>query len=480
MKRVSVDSDNWNFVREDGEAFIPFGTNYHDQDAGTPPRTWEVYTPDRFKRHMDMIAGLGGNVVRIFLPAQTLMPSVGRIVEREFEKTDSMLEIAGARDIYIVFSGPDGLEGIPEYWKDTRVSYETGEPTGEPALDRFSTDANLEALDAFWAFTAKRYASSAAVMAWSLMNEPIVCWNSRSMFDKWNRWLRERYGTRAALQGAGFELGGAERLGAVLIPAEDAPADGRLWEYQLFREHIANEWTRRQVQVIRKHDGRRLITNGLIQWSLPLMRPEWHPTVEELGWFVPLFPRMKKSPGWYSAFHPERQKEYLDYMSVHFYPDRVQPFAGGHSFRDGLTYLKMVVDYCRVGMPLVLEEFGWAGGGSMSQEGPAFTEKQQAEWNAAVVEETLSLVSGWIPWGFADCPHLKGLASLEGLFTFDERPKEWAGVFKELAGRIGRAGKLASSDAGHCPQFDFREAVTAGKQEYTVFEEALREARART
>ena len=35
VKWVSIASDDWNFVRGDGTGFIPFGTNYHDQDAGT-------------------------------------------------------------------------------------------------------------------------------------------------------------------------------------------------------------------------------------------------------------------------------------------------------------------------------------------------------------------------------------------------------------------------------------------------------------
>jgi hypothetical protein len=76
--------------------------------------------------------------------------------------------------------------------------------------------------------------------------------------------------------------------------------DRQLLDFQNFRESLADAWTRHQVAAIKSVDPGALVTVGLIQWSIPSLLPA--------------------GPRHYSAFRPQRQAEYLDFLEVHFYP----------------------------------------------------------------------------------------------------------------------------------------------------------------
>lgn len=56
------------------------------------------------------------------------------------------------------------------------------------------------------------------------------------------------------------------------------------------------------------------------------------------------------------------------------------------------------------GLPLVIGEFGWYGGGPLIPGGPPATGDQQARWCRKAVEATSALACGWINWGLYDDP----------------------------------------------------------------------------
>jgi hypothetical protein len=56
------------------------------------------------------------------------------------------------------------------------------------------------------------------------------------------------------------------QLDSLAVPAKDAPPGKALLDYQLFREDIAEQWTRRQVAAIKSVEPKALVTIGLIQW----------------------------------------------------------------------------------------------------------------------------------------------------------------------------------------------------------------------
>ena len=77
-------------------------------------------------------------------------------------------------------SGPDHWEGVPEWLQ---------------GKDLFADEEVLRANEAWWeAFTAL-FRDDPTILAWDLLNEPSVRWESPAMKTKWNQWLQEKYGT---------------------------------------------------------------------------------------------------------------------------------------------------------------------------------------------------------------------------------------------------------------------------------------------
>jgi len=137
---------------------------------------------------------------------------------------------------------------------------------------------------------------------------------------------------------------------------------------------------------------------GLIQWSVPsVIAACWH----------------------YSAFRPERQARFLDFMEVHFYP-----LANGHyeykneeEENKNLAYLESVVhEVTRCNKPVVIAEFGWYGGGKLNHGNHApGSEEQQARWCRKLIESSAGLACGWLNWGFYDQPEARDVSQLIGL-----------------------------------------------------------------
>ncbi len=49
---------------------------------------------------------------------------------------------------------------------------------------------------------------------------------------------------------------------------------------------------------------------------------------------------------------------------MHFYPLLGKPLESKEAWDRNLAYLQSTLAYCHVGKPVVLEEFGWYGGGA--------------------------------------------------------------------------------------------------------------------
>lgn len=143
----------------------------------------------------------------------------------------------------------------------------------------------------FWEAVAEVCHAYSVVFCYDLMNEPILPGNQKS-----NDWL-------------GGELGG--KFFVQRLALERNGRTGR---------KIANDWVRRMTASIRKHDDRTLVTVGVIPW---------------------VFTFGKGKPIFYSS----ETAEYLDFVSVHFYPR-------GGEVDQALAALKAY----DIGKPLVVEE----------------------------------------------------------------------------------------------------------------------------
>ena len=422
MHLVAVAPDGDGFVETVSEQpYVPWGTNYYDPNTGWPPQVWERFDPELVTRHFEVMSDLGVNCARVFLAAGTFQPEIGTIDEAALEKLDALIKIARRAGIRLILTGPDHWEGAPPYWQP----------------DRFAGEDALRALENFWTVLGQRYRDEPTILAWDLLNEPNMPWALESWGPRWNAWLEAKYGDAEGLKTAwGAELKANETLGQIERPKDTAVQDNpRLLDWQRFREHLADRWVRRQVEALRRVDPTHLITVGYIQWSYPVARPG--------------------NPSLYSAFNPHRQAQWLDFISVHFYPVMGRPFGSKTNWDQNLAYLQSILAYCHTGKPVVLEEYGWYGGGA-PQGRPLLQEGEQARWLTAEIEASRRLAHGWLSWPFADTPEATDMSVFGGLVKPSMLWKLWALRFRSYANNLS----VLPQPCPELPDFDFEASLT--------------------
>ena len=442
MELIVVTSDGKGFAeRDSGRPYIPFGTNYYDPHTGWAPKLWRQFDANKVREHFLVMKKLGVNCARVFLTAGSFQPEVKTIEEQALKKLDTLIKIAREARIRLILTGPDHWEGSPSYWRP----------------DRYAGEDALQALEYFWEVIGQRYRGEPAIFAWDLLNEPHIPWFVKGWENRWNTWLEKNYRNWDSLKNTwGSELNKKDRWGKVAVPENRADAGNpRLRDWQLFREYLADEWVRRQVESIRRADPTHLITVGYIQWSYPLVRPG--------------------QPGRYAAFNPHRQKQWLDFMTIHFYPTMGAPFGSDDNWSKNLSYLQTVLAYCHIGKPVVLGEFGWYGGGG-PQNHPHLTEAQQADWIKAEIEVSRRLTDGWLSWPFADTPSSRDISLFAGLVKADLTVKAWGRRFKELSTNLTELKQVKPK----LPAFDFSKVLTASNEElgqkHSAYVEAIQQA----
>ncbi|MCS7305992.1 MAG: glycoside hydrolase family 5 protein [Thermoguttaceae bacterium] len=175
----------------------------------------------------------------------------------------------------------------------------------------------------FWEAVARTCARSPAVFCYDLMNEPVLPAPGKKETD----WLLGEFGGKYFVQRISLDLAGRKP------------------------EQVARAWVDNLVDAIRKHDKEHLITVGEIPWATVF-------------------------PGARSLFHTKEVGDRLDFVSVHFYPEKGQVQKA----------LKALAVY-QVGKPLVIEEM--------------FPLRCSLEELDAFVEGSRELADGWIGffWG---------------------------------------------------------------------------------
>ena len=442
MELITVAQNGQGFIEAvSGRSYIPFGTNYYDPHTGWAPKLWRRFDAEKVQQHFHVMSGLGVNCARVFLTAGSYQPTAEKIEEQALAKLDKLVEIAQENGVRLILTGPDHWEGVPDYWKP----------------DRYVGQAALEALEHFWTVVTRRYYREPAIFAWDLLNEPHMPWFVEQWRPQWNVWLQNTYGNRDALKTAwDNELTEADEWGNVEVP-KNRPDSGnpRLRDWQHFREHLADEWVRRQVEAIRRVDTTHLITVGYIQWSYPLVR---------LG-----------NPNRYAAFNPRRQARWLDFVTIHFYPTLGSPFQSEGNWQKNIDYLQGILAYCHTGKPVVLGEFGWYGGRA-PQHHPYLSEQQQARWISKEIEASRSLADGWLSWPFADTPESGDVSLFAGLVRADLTVKDWGRKFKKSATNLPELKKSKPK----LPTSDFPVALTTDDNEliklHEVYIKAIQQA----
>lgn len=324
MGIVKVSPDGRGFVDSlTGERFVPFGVNYSIPEAGR--RIWRLFRAKHVERDCRHMKTLGANVFRMFLTTASFMPEEGVVSEEALGKTDALFEIARRHGLRVILSGPDWWEGGTEFW-----------PLGSHSSFGFYSERHLRDIENFWRVFAGRCRDEPALFAYSIKNEPRIPWALPA--EQWQRFLKEKYGDVERLAAAwGEEIEEWEDIERP--PNEDREYDQALYDYQLFREHVARRWVERQVRAIRSADPDHMVTHSGIQWDVPLFR----------GW--------PPRPGGYTGFDIHNISDLLDYVSIHWYGIRPSHLRSEAKFRPlGMAWLEEVLAYVSVGKPVVFEE----------------------------------------------------------------------------------------------------------------------------
>ena len=199
---------------------------------------------------------------------------------------------------------------------------------------------------AFWSDPGcLRYRGRSTIVAYDLLNEPCVGWDTPAMRPRWAQWLQ------ADLQDA---RGTCRRLGPVPI------AHCRSSRFA----HPSPRCPVRQASWTTSGSARTWPTTGPAAKPRPSSTPTpmpWSRWVPSSGRCPALLPTLRV----YSGFRPERQARLLDFLELHFYPleDGFYEYTGPESESRNLAYLESVVrEVARPGKPVVVAEFGWYGG----------------------------------------------------------------------------------------------------------------------
>lgn len=423
--KIRVDRARHGFVDATGKPFVPFGVSYYRPGTGWAPQLWKQFDADATRRDFALLKKQGVNVVRVFISYGSFFTEPGKLNPEGLAKFDQLLELADEAGIYVHPTGPDHWEGVPAWIQELQI----------PDLD--GNEPAMKALEEYWRLFVTRYRGRSTIWAYDLKNEPVVAWDTPYLRTHWEEWRKSR------------------KQEVVSIPDKSKSTSPNLADYQHFRESIGEKYIARLSKAIHAADPDALVTVGLIQWSVPAQRLK---------------------PDQYAAFRPSLLARHLDFMELHFYPlakDDYQ-YGGAEAETANLAVLEAMARECaKPGLPLVIAEFGWYGGGAPKPGFRPATEEQQAEWCRHLIETTEPMACGWLNWGMNDNPQAaEDISKLTGLFTADGKEKAWGHTFHELAQRFqNQPPVFALPDRADLPW----ERCLADGNEMTAFQKAYLE-----
>lgn len=259
-----------------GARFVPVGFNYdHDEDYRLLEDYWVGEWPKVITDFRAMRAA-GATVIRIHLQVARFLSGPATMVDVSLRQLDALLQLAVDENLRI------HLVGLGCYHRQDVPAWYDALP--EPA--RWETQAF------FWRSLARRYRGHPGIFCFDLMNEPVV--PGRRRHDK--GWLGPEFHGKCFVQ-------------FISLDGKQAP-----------RLEIAKRWVTCLSQAIRAEDPDRLITIGLVDWSLEGMDQ-------------------------HSGFTPHEMLPLLDFLCAHVYP------ADG----EVAVAVETVRRFC-LGKPLVLDE----------------------------------------------------------------------------------------------------------------------------
>lgn len=348
LERIRPGPDGSGFVRGDSsEPFLVWGVNYDHDGSG---RLLEEYWQKEWTAVVEdfrEIEALGANVVRIHLQVASFMKGPDEPDDAALGRLEKLVRLAEETGLYLDLTGLGCYHEHPAWY----------EGLGESR--RWQVQAR------FWEAVARTCRESAAIFCYDLMNEPILPGRRKPETE----WLTGEFGGKHFVQRIALDL------------------EGRT------REEVAKAWVDTLVAAIRKHDGRHMITVGVIPWAL-------------------VFPKARP------IFYSESVGEKLDFASVHFYPEKGKVDEA----------LAALARY-DVGKPLVIEE--------------TFPLKCGVDELSEFIDLSRRHADGWISFYWGTTIEEYGAKDDPGLA--DAITKAWLERFREKARAMATPRKKANT-----------------------------------
>jgi hypothetical protein len=417
MRRVRVAADRWNFELEgSGEFITPLGGNVLDDQHPGDGTLFQAFDAEDCDRRFGLMSELGLNCLRqpigvnqVFDPAQGLLSD-------GLKKWDVFIGQAEKHGIYLMPVG--GYLGGND-WFDVERLADSGR-----ALDEAC---------AFWEAFVGHYSGHPAIWAWDLRNE-LLYWARPHMVtpgqsdqalivamikEGWPNFLATRYGSLDVMN----RFYGDRFSSFADVPGSlefvEKPFDPCVYDFRCYLNERGYAWCKPQCEIIRSVSPNHLLVQGNNTWLSP-----------DQDLFLA------------NGFHNRALHDLFDFVTHHPYPacqaipnGRGDPLDGGEPLQ---YWLNACVGMSRLdyyGKPVVLQEFGWYGGGTSRflSELPYRSEKEHADYTSALVFKLMPHVNGFINWPTFDMPAAHDISNHGGIFTRDGKRKELAGVYTKLA-----------------------------------------------
>ncbi|MDK3159921.1 beta-galactosidase [Kamptonema cortianum] len=417
MKRVQVSTDCWNFeFAGSGDPVMPIGGNMINDEHPGQGTVFSHFDKDDIDRRLGLMAEAGLNCLRQALGVNQVFDRKSGLLPDGMKNWDIFIGLCEKHGIYLMPVG--GYFGSND-WFDAEQLADDGEI--------------LDVSCRFWELFCAHYKDHPAIWAWDLRNELFYALNQhmvvedemnrkvteKNLIDKWPLYLEGKYGsvdTMNRIYGtryAGFDQA-PYSIGFIEKPFDLCAAD--------FRHYLNDRgyhWCKRQVEVIRQTAPGHMVVSG------------------NNGTFFPDMDLILAN-----GFHNHALHDLFDFISIHPYPapqclptGHGDPLNGGEGAR---FWFNAVIGMARMdyfGKPVVLQEFGWYGGGESQflSKLPHRSEQEHADYTRKLFDTLDGHANGFVNWPTFDMPKANDISNHGGIFTAEGRPKELAKTYAQLA-----------------------------------------------
>jgi len=417
MHLLRVATDQWNFEDEHGQYFTPFGGNVLNDLHPAQGTLFARFDVDDVERRFAAMQAYGVNTLRQPIGVNHVFASTTGLKAEGMRNWERFLELAVHYDVRLMPVG--GYLGSND-WFDGELLVDDGQPLADSC--------------AFWQAFVSAFAGHPAIFAWDLRNELLYDVQQHDLVGSgavsnaqehltagWPAFLEARYGTVALMNDCYGRWGHFSSFteAPTFIRFHEDPGNPVAIDFRQYLNEKGFRWSQRQVETIRAASPRHMVCSG------------------NNGW---LFPDMDL---WLSnGFHNHAHHELYDFITIHPYPaPQCLPTGHGDPLDGGTArafWLAAVVGMARIdfyGKPVVLQEFGWYGGGASSFIGPLpyRSEQEHADYTQELITHLLPHANGFVNWPLCDMPDAQDISNHGGLFTCAGHPKPLATVYRELS-----------------------------------------------